>query len=55
MDVHSSFTKKQDSNPKTIYQFHRNVPSFQFNKFQMSNKEKYMNIISHGNHIRGHL
>ena len=54
MDGHSSFTKNIDSNPKTIYQFHRNIPSFQFN-FPNPNKEKYMNIVAHGNNIMGHL
>ena len=49
--VHSSFTKNGDSNPKTIYQFHRNVPSFHFN-FSNANTEKYMTIVDHGKHIR---
>ena len=54
MVLHSYFTKNIDSNPKTSYQFHHNVPSFQFN-FPNEKKMKYMTIVDHENNINVQL
>ena len=54
MVVHSSFTKNKDSNPKTIYQFTAMYLVSNLT-FQILNKDKYMTILAHINHIKGKL
>ena len=54
MVVHSSFTKTEIRIQKLFANFTA-MYLVSILTFEMPNKERYMNIVAHGNHIRYHL